>query len=158
MDLQILRRISDRPAIVSVVAFVPPPVEHAHVQDAVHRGLLAAGAASFQRRPRIVEPNIDSLREEMRRMHLIIFDEGDMAGHTVVGSERIDLVDKMLAVLVSRMSFSGEDDLHGPPLIQHHRFDAGRFYLLEVTKRRDRFSDGNAEEPAPVDRVLAFNE
>src|SRR5215471_13837130 len=33
-------------------------------------------------------------------------------------------MNKMLAVFVSGMSFAGKHDLHGPPLIEHHRFDA----------------------------------
>src|SRR5437899_4219586 len=100
MDLQVLWRVPDRPTVISVVAFVPPAVEHAHVQNAIHRRFLAAGTTSLQRRSWIIQPYVHALREEMCGMHLVVFDEGDMASHTVVGRQRINLMDEMFSVLV----------------------------------------------------------
>src|SRR5206468_381786 len=41
----------------------------------------------------------------MRRMHFVIFNESDMAGHSVVSGQGIDLVDKMLPVFIGWVSF-----------------------------------------------------
>src|SRR5579883_2069407 len=124
MHLKIFRWITDRPSIVSVVAFVPPAVEDAHIEDTVHRGFLSAPSAGFQRRSWIVQPYVDSLREEMRGVHLVVLDERYMPREPVVGGERVDLVNEMFSVFVGRVRLSGKDDLNGAPLIEHHRLDA----------------------------------
>ena len=54
VNIQIFRWVADGPTIISVVAFVPPAVKHADVQDAIHRSLLPARTAGLQRRTRIV--------------------------------------------------------------------------------------------------------
>src|SRR5262245_56695593 len=124
MDFKVFRRLTDRPTVVAVVAFVPPAVQHAHIEDAVHPGFLPAGTAGLQRRARVVEPYVDTLSEEMRRVHLVVFDKRDVAGETIVRGKRIDLMDEMFSMLVRRMCLSSEHHLHWPPLIQHARLDA----------------------------------
>src|SRR5207247_11228643 len=87
-------------------------------------------------RTRIVQPYVDALREEMRRMHFVIFNESDMAGHSVVSGQGIDLVDKVLPVFIGWVSFPGENDLHGTPLIEHHRSDAIQVMKNKSEERR----------------------
>src|SRR5262249_37936959 len=102
----------------------PPAIQHAHIQSAVHAGLLPACAAGFQRRPRIVEPHINALGKEVCRVHLVVFDKSDMAGETIVGGEGIDLVDEMLSLRLSRLCLSRKHYLQGTPLVEHHRLNA----------------------------------
>src|SRR5215471_15943496 len=124
MDFKILWRFADSPSVISVISLVPPAIQHTHIQDTVHGSFLPAGAACFEWRPWIVQPHINALREEVRRMHLVVLDKRDVAGHTVVRSQRIDLMDEMFAVLVGGMRFSSKYNLNGTPLIEHHILDA----------------------------------
>ena len=79
-------------------------------------------------------------------MHFVIFNESDMAGHSVVSGQGIDLVDKVLPVFIGWVSFPGENDLHGTPLIEHHRSDA-----IQVMKnQRSSFIAGKT--PGKSDR------
>src|SRR6185369_2103761 len=123
MNFEVLRRITDGPTIVAVIAFVPPAIQDADIQRAIHACFLAARSASLEWRSRIVHPNIDALSKEMRGMNLIVLDERNVSGHAVVGGQRIDLMDEMLSMFVRWMRFSCEDNLDRFPLIQHHRLD-----------------------------------
>src|SRR5688500_2899176 len=84
---KILRRITDSPPIVAVVAFIPPAVEYADIDHSIHSGFLAAGATCFQWSARVVEPYIDALRKEMRRVQFIVLDESDVTSQSVLGSQ-----------------------------------------------------------------------
>src|SRR5262245_5952434 len=97
------------------MSLIPPTIQDTHVQHAVHSGLLSARAAGFQRRSRIVQPCIDTLREEMGRVNFIVFYERDMTGEAVVGCDGVDLVDEVLAVIVGGMGLPGEQDLYRFP-------------------------------------------
>src|SRR5260370_30711353 len=55
--------VSDGEAVQAVVRFRPPAVQHLEVQTAVQNNFLAARSRGFQRTPRIVEPDIDTLRQ-----------------------------------------------------------------------------------------------
>ncbi len=68
---------TDGPAIVAVVAFAPPAIEHAQVKSAVWRQFHSAGAAGFQRAQRIVQPKIDALHEPARDVGVVVFHEND---------------------------------------------------------------------------------
>src|SRR5262245_53754657 len=103
LSLETFGHIADRPSVVSVETFVPPAVEHTDVEDAVHAGLLAARAACLQRRSRIVQPGINTLSKEVCRMNVVVFDKRDVTCESIVGSDRIDFMDKVLAVVVCRM-------------------------------------------------------
>ena len=124
MNFEIFRWIADRPAVISVVSLIPPAVQDADVQYAVHRRFLPACATRFQGRPGVVQPDVDTLCKEVRRMHFIVFDECNVTRQTVVRCKRIDLMDQVFSMFVRWMCFSGENDLNRPPLIEHHRFDA----------------------------------
>ena len=62
-------RRGDGPAVLTVVGFGPPAIEHAEVQTPVQGDLHAAGAARFQRWTRQVEPQVDArtIRAAIRR-------------------------------------------------------------------------------------------
>src|SRR5437764_547280 len=68
----------DRPAVVVLIAFDPPPVKHAEIEPAIHADFHAAGAGSFERPSRIIEPDVDSLNEMTRDVHVIVFEEYDV--------------------------------------------------------------------------------
>src|SRR5208283_5873809 len=55
--------LSDSEAVQAVVSFRPPAVQNREVQAAVQNDFLTAGSGSFQRTPRIVQPDINTLRQ-----------------------------------------------------------------------------------------------
>ena len=118
---------ADGPAVVAVVALVPPAVEDAEVEDAVLRGLHAAGAGRLQRPPRGVEPDVDALHQEAGDVHVVVLEEEDAAGGTR-GDRRAleDLLDELLAGLVGRMGLAGEDDLDRSLRVARASAPAGR--------------------------------
>src|SRR5688572_15723826 len=115
MNIEVLRNFANSPAIVSVVSLIPPSVQNADIQYPIHAGLLPAGATGLQRCPGIVQPCVDTLGEKVRRVDLVVLDERDVTGKAIVRSYRINLVNKAFAVIVRRMSLSGEYDLDRPP-------------------------------------------
>ena len=82
LDGPILDFRADRPAVVAVVAFAPPAIEHAQIQPAVRRQFHSARAAGFQRTQRIVQPKIDALNQAARNVGIVIFDEDDAVFET----------------------------------------------------------------------------
>ena len=63
------------PAVVAVVAFAPPAIEHAQINPAIRCAFHSARAARFQRTQRMVQPKIDSLHEPARDVAVVVLDE-----------------------------------------------------------------------------------
>ncbi len=62
-------------AVEPVVRLGPPAVEHRQVQAAVQHDLLAAGAARFERPPRVVQPDVDALHQVAADVDVVVLDE-----------------------------------------------------------------------------------
>ena len=69
------RRGLDRPAVVAVVAFGPPAVEHREVDHAVDARLHSRGARRLQRVDRVVEPHVDAGDEPAREPQVVALEE-----------------------------------------------------------------------------------
>ena len=118
---------------------VPPAVERAEVQSAVHPRLHAPDAARLERPPRSVQPQVDALGEVAVHCYVEVFDEHDPVFEMVLVGELDDLAQQLLAELVTGVGLAAEDDLDGPVGIaedprQAVRDPAGT--VLGVCKRR----------------------
>src|SRR5262245_27718926 len=113
----------NRPAIATLVSFIPPSVQDAQMGHAVKRGLLTTGAAGLHRQPRVVEPDVNAAHEVFGDVNVVILDKGDSPAEPVLAREVINLADQVAAQRVGRMRLAGEDDLHGAPLIVEYLFE-----------------------------------
>src|SRR5262249_25366268 len=102
---------TDRKTVRAVVAFAPPAIEYAHIEAAVAAGLLAAGAGSFERSARIVQPNIAARDHLPRDVNIVTLDENKMALEFAVFAQVNDVLNVTLAGIIARMSFPSEDEL-----------------------------------------------
>ncbi len=102
----------DDPAVRTVVPFRPPAVADAEMRHAVDAGLHAAGAAGFERFSRGIEPDVASLREEMRDVQIVVVDEGDTASIDGIDRMTVDLLQVPFAHVVGRVGLARKDDLH----------------------------------------------
>ena len=116
----------DHPPVRAVVALGPPAVADAQVRDAVDSGLHAARAARFERFSRRVQPDVASLRQEMRDVQIVIVDEGDAPAIHGVDRVTIDVLQVMLSCIVGRMGLAGKHDLNVPPLRRQQPDEAFR--------------------------------
>ena len=64
---------------------------------------LAAGSGGFQRTPRIVQPDIDTLRQMAADVDVIVFDEDEFVGKLRVAHQLRNLLQDALARFVERM-------------------------------------------------------
>ena len=78
------------------------------------RGLHAARAAGLERLPRVVQPDVAALHEEVRDVQVVVVDERDAAAEHRIERAPVDALQVMLADVVGRMRLAGEDDLHRP--------------------------------------------
>ena len=106
-----MRIVADGKAIGAVVAFAPPAIEDAEVQAAVAAGFHAAGAGSFQRPARIVQPDVAAGNHLPRHMDIVVLDENQMALQFAVFAQMNDVLDEALAFVVARMRFAGKNEL-----------------------------------------------
>src|ERR1700675_2750876 len=104
--------VSDGEAVQAVVGFRPPAVQYREVQAAVQNDFLAAGSGGFQRTPRIVKPDIDTVRQMAADVDVVVFDKYEFVGKLRVAHQLRNLLQDTLARLVQRMSLPGEDELH----------------------------------------------
>ena len=117
---------ADRPAVVLLVALVPPAVEHADVEDAVLGGLHAGRPRRLERPARVVEPDVDALHEEARDAHVVVLEDEHAAAQLRRARALEDLLDHPLAGPVGRVRLAGEDDLDRAIGVGQHRRPAGR--------------------------------
>src|SRR5208283_3456340 len=71
---------SDGEAVQAVVSFRPPAVQDREVQAAVQNDFLAAGSGGFERTPRIIKPDIDTLHKMAPNVDVVVFDEDKLVG------------------------------------------------------------------------------
>src|SRR5262245_51144993 len=84
------------------------------MEHAVDRRLHPAGPARLERPARRVEPNIATLHQKMRDMHVIVFDEGNSSAKAWIDGALVEALQMALAGLVRRMRLAGKYDLDGP--------------------------------------------
>ena len=142
---------ADRKSVQAVVPFGPPAVEHRQVQAAVEHHLLAAGAARFERPPRIVEPDVDPLDEVAADVDVVILDEEQLAGESRIADQPRDLLQDLLAGPIVWMRLAREDQLHRHLRIVEQR--DGRFEILQ--DQIGAFVGGEAPREADGQRVEA---
>src|SRR6185437_13217397 len=104
---------SDRPAGARRVGFVPPTVQYAAIDAAVEDHFHAAGAASFEEAARRVHPKIHARSEPARDVHIVAFDEDKLAFYLRQSGELYELPNQFFRRRIFRVSFAGNDDLHG---------------------------------------------
>ena len=105
----------------AVVGLGPPAIEDGQVKAAIQHHLLAAGAGSFERPARIVEPHVDALHEMAADIDVVVLDEDELVAELRIAHEFGDLLQHALAGLIERMRLAGEDELHGAIGIVDHR-------------------------------------
>ena len=115
---------ADRPAVVAVVTFAPPAIEHTQIQAAIGGQFHSTRATRFQRPERIVQPKIDALDEATRDVGVVVLDENHPVLKRLFPAELVDLLDERLAAFVLRMRFTGENELHRPGLVVEQTLQA----------------------------------
>ena len=144
-----MRIVADGKAVGAVVAFAPPAVEDAQVQAAVAAGLYAAGAGSFQRTARIVQPHVAAGNHLPRDVNIVVLDENQVPLQFAEFAQVNDVLDVALAFVIARMRLAGEDELDGPLLVLGQLHDV--LELLENQRRA--FVSGEAAGEADRQRV-----
>src|SRR5436190_16096973 len=113
LDSAIFDLGADGPAVVPIIAFAPPTIEHTEVEAAIRRRFHSAGAACFQRTQWIVQPKIDGLHQAPRNVSVVILDEDDAIIETGFAREFVNFLDQGFAAFVAWMRFAGENELNG---------------------------------------------
>ena len=144
-----LRIRADGEAVRAVVAFAPPAVKDAEVEAAVATGFHAAGAGSFERTPRIVQPDIAAGNHLPRNVDVVVFDEHQVTGQFTVFAQVNDLLDESFAFVVAGMRLAGKYELDWPLLVVGEIHDV--FELLENQRRA--LVGGEAPRKADGQRV-----
>ncbi len=106
-----MRVITNRPAVVPVVTFSPPAIQHREVECAVHGSFHAAGAGGFTRAARGVEPDVNALHQVACHVHIVIIQEYKASAIASVFDFAVDLLDQEFSGFISRMRFAGKNDL-----------------------------------------------
>ena len=103
--------------LVEAVAFVPPAVEDAEVEHAVHLGLLARCAGGLEGTCGGVEPNVNAGNEALGDNHVVVLQEDDLAQELGHARDFDDALDEALAGAVGGVGLAREDELHGELLV-----------------------------------------
>src|ERR1700749_4693691 len=112
---------TDSEAILAIVSFGPPSVEHREIEPAVEHNFLPARTARFQGPTRIVEPNVHSLHKMAADVDVVIFDENKFVAELRVAHHLRDLLEHTFARFVERMRLACENKLHWSLWIVDHR-------------------------------------
>src|SRR5262249_10896679 len=116
-------------AVCAVETLAPPTIENAQVQAPMTARLHAAGAGGLERAPRIIEPNVAAGHHLARDVHVIIFEEDQVALEIAVFAEVNNVLNIALSVVIAGMSFAGKDELNRAVLVAGQFDDV--FELLE---------------------------
>ena len=106
--VEALRHRLDRPAVLAVVALVPPTVQHRQVDHAVDAGLHAGRAARLERVDRIVQPHVHPGHQPARQAQVVVLDQQDAALELGHPRDLGDAADQVLARLVGGVGLAGE--------------------------------------------------
>src|SRR5688572_2170086 len=131
------------------MSLIPPSIQNAHVENAVHSRFLSACTARFKRHSRVIQPRIGPLVEEVRGMDVVVLHKCDVSGKPIVCSDRIDIVNKPFAMVVGRMRLAGKNDLNRLPEVQEDFPDP-----LEIMEdQAGSFVPGESSSKADSERV-----
>src|SRR5215470_521222 len=72
--------VSDRETVQTVVGFSPPSIENRKIKAAIQNNFLTACARSFQRTPRIVQPDIDAAHQVASDIDVVVLDKYELVG------------------------------------------------------------------------------
>ena len=136
---------ADRPAVVAVVTFAPPAVEHAQIDPAIGRRFHSACPACFQWPKRMVQPKIDPLDKTARDVAIVVFQENDAILDSGFAAKFVNLLNERLAGFVARMRFACENELHGSRRVIEQSFqpflvaeqERGPFVSRETARETD---------------------
>src|SRR5258708_13554641 len=118
--------LADGPAVLPVVALVPPAIQNAAIRQPVHRGLLAAGAAGFVGSDWIVQPHICTRNEITGHIDIVVLQKDHLATKGIAAREAIDLLNQVFARLIGWMRLASEDNLQRVLRIAHNLFQPWR--------------------------------
>ena len=129
---------------------VPPTIQCAEVQGAVHSCLHASDAARLERPPGSVQPQVDASRESLVHRDVEVLDEDDPVFEMSLATELDDLAQQFLSELVAGVRLAAEDDLDRPVRITEDACDAvgvtqeqrGSFVCDEASDEADGESVG----------------
>lgn len=148
---------ADRPAILAVVALVPPTIENAEVERTVRGVFRTARSARLERPSGIVQPDVGSLHEITSDIHVVILDEDDAILKSGILRQFDDILYEFLALRICRMSLAGDDHLDRGLLVVEDRVEAIRIAEDErctLVGRDDLFADQLAIKKKSKDLVL----
>src|SRR5437879_6300126 len=106
--------LPDGETIRAVITLAPPTIQDAQIQAAVAAGLHAAGARSFERPARRIQPNVASRYHLPGNVHIVVFNEDQVPLQITVFAQVNDVLNVAFAVIIARMRLPGENKLHGP--------------------------------------------
>ena len=113
VEIRVVLRRLDGPAVRTVVALVPPAVEDAAVQRAVEGRLHAARPARLERAAGRVQPDVAAVVHRPGDRDVVVGEEHEPAAHVGLAGELLDALDQLLAGRVGWMGLAGEHELHG---------------------------------------------
>ena len=114
----------DRPAVFAVEHLVPPAIEHGEIERPVKGRLLTAGPAGLHGAARVVEPDVAALQQGAGHGDVVVLDEGDPVADRRSPGELDHLADHLLAQVVGRVGFAGENQLDRSLGVQEKRLQA----------------------------------
>src|SRR5450759_2854169 len=116
--------VADGESVEPVVGLGPPAVENRQIETAVQQYLLAAGAASFLRPARGIEPHVHTLDHVAGDVDVVVLDEDD--ARTQLGREaRLHHgLKHLLPRTIGGMGLAGEHDLDRTFRIAHDALES----------------------------------
>src|SRR5690348_18003466 len=94
---------------------MPPPITYTEMNCTVDGCFHAARSTCFKRLTRRVQPDVAPLDKEVRHMKIVIVHKGNASAKSRIHRALVDMLEMMLADVVRRMRFTGENDLHRIP-------------------------------------------
>src|SRR5271165_819564 len=104
--------VTDGPASGNLVRLIEPAVEDAQIEHTIDAGFHAAGAASLFSTARVVEPEVNTLHQLTADLDAIVLQKNDVFRNVGVSGKLDDFADQGLARQISRVSLTGNHDLH----------------------------------------------
>jgi len=83
----------------------------------IESSLLPACTAGFHGGARGVQPDVHSLDQKLRGVHIVVLEEGNVAPEPRIFAKTVHLVDEMPTWLVRGMGLAGKYNLNGTPAV-----------------------------------------